>query len=91
MPGGWNARRTPGIVTAQDNQFQLIAGSEVLTPLDGFPCGPAGSYLGSTTGREEGALPCPAYAGSSSARAAHRAACGHCATRKNWPAPMMRP
>jgi hypothetical protein len=64
---GERSRNGPGAIQAP--------GPSLLSepaPLDGFPCGPVGGYLGITTGREEGALPCPAYAGSSSARAALR-------------------
>ena len=40
---------------------------------------------------EEGALPCPAYVGSSLARAADQAASRCCATRSTWPATSMPP
>src|SRR6266536_1629697 len=62
-----------------------------LWPARDYPTLPfalCGRYLdGNNSPRREGALPCPAPAGSSSARAARRATSAHCATRSTLPAP----
>jgi hypothetical protein len=55
------------------------------------PRRPSSAFIDSRFEEEQGALPCPAYAGSLLARAAHQAASGHCATPSTWPATSMPP